>query len=472
MPNQHNKLVHKWHAALCQVHHEGNDCDTPSYWANDPLSLVTESTIESFSIGSGVSVLSTIHPAIEAAEHEVLIVTCFWAASPSLNSLATTLKRLSKRHALRKQRIRIRINLSSLSLFQKLFHTSSLSGHIYPPETWATEFGLPPLEELQGLDLQIKSIFVRPFSVMHPKFIVIDRKYVWVPSCNFSWETWFEGAVKLKGPIVSSYVEFWKKFWGRDDLPALDVNDTASRHAMAPSELITTDYAQDSSSTDLSTSNALFTTPPITTIFLPSPHHSSPNFHAIPWQSPAPPPPTPLNLFLLHLFSTASSQIYIQTPNLTSPPVLSAILSALERGVDVSILTNRRMMMLEQLLTAGTLTEICVYHLRRRYRHLVDRKADVHDVEAAKRLGKLTIRYYRPRRQRGEEIKGGEPVKSHLKLTVVDKETMVLGSGNMDRASWYTSQEVGVAFISKEAATSIMGAVQGSLEGKTEIYPV
>ena len=48
-----------------------------------------------------------------------------------------------------------------------------------------------------------------------------------------------------------------------------------------------------------------------------------------------------------------------------------------------------------------------------------------------------------------------EPVQTHVKLTVIDAEITVLGSGNMDRASWYTSQELGVAFFSDKFAALI-----------------
>jgi phosphatidylserine/phosphatidylglycerophosphate/cardiolipin synthase-like enzyme len=41
-----------------------------------------------------------------------------------------------------------------------------------------------------------------------------------------------------------------------------------------------------------------------------------------------------------------------------------------------------------------------------------------------------------------------EPAVSHLKMTLVDGRFLVLGSGNMDRASWFTSQELGMLFHS------------------------
>jgi phosphatidylserine/phosphatidylglycerophosphate/cardiolipin synthase-like enzyme len=49
-------------------------------------------------------------------------------------------------------------------------------------------------------------------------------------------------------------------------------------------------------------------------------------------------------------------------------------------------------------------------------------------------------------------------------MVVVDGEIIVLGSGNMDRASWFTSQELGVALLGRVVAERIRGAVDEGLE--------
>jgi phosphatidylserine/phosphatidylglycerophosphate/cardiolipin synthase-like enzyme len=74
----------------------------------------------------------------------------------------------------------------------------------------------------------------------------------------------------------------------------------------------------------------------------------------------------------------------------------------------------------------------------------------------------LRIGYFKP------EKGTGEPVKSHLKLVVVDDKVTVLGSGNMDRASWFTSQELGVALLSKEVAENVRDCVAAALEDRME----
>jgi len=487
----------------------------PHYWARDPSTLVTTSHVPTPTLGTGLSLhTSTLLPLLRLAEQEIIFITCFWASSPSLSALSSTLLYLSQKALSRHDgsKIRVRIGFSSRSLWQKLFHTSSPEGYVYKPEEWERKLGLPSPEELRGLDLEVKSLFFRPFSVMHPKFVVVDRARACMPSCNVSWETWLECCISLEGPVVGNLLEFWKYFWEGGKPPALGPSSSP-----LPARDDNLHDATTTPSVSLPTSIPLPPTPH-PTILLPSPHHSTLALSLpLPFLPTPATPPTPLNTLLLHLFATAASSIHILTPNLTSPPVISALLEALARGVDVSIIANRRMMLLEQLVTAGTVTEFCVWGMVRRYKRLVKRVSrgralrnrqgdDLAMLEEGRgggsELGKLKIGYYRPRprsRSRshpglgrraaadagggfgdgaGTENRGGEadgnahaePRKSHIKCTVVDSEVIVLGSGNMDRASWFTSQELGIALYGREVVEMIWGSVEGGLEGRVEEY--
>lgn len=122
-------------------------------------------------------------------------------------------------------------------------------------------------------------------------------------------------------------------------------------------------------------------------------------------------------------------------------------------------------MVLEQLVTAGTITEYEVWKLLRRYRRLLqsyNQSPAFPEPENPKtEPGVLRIGYYHPR----VGVKSTEePVKSHLKCAIMDDEVVVLGSGNMDRASWYTSQELGVALFSDEFAGCVRGTIEEGLK--------
>lgn len=452
---------------------EGIEENKSRFWAKGPSRLVTEATIDSgtFVIGNGANVYeSTILPALESAQREIILVTCFWAHSVSLERLSATLVKLSIRHCFHENepKLRIRLCFSSRSLTQKLFHTSSPAGYIYPPSRWQS-LGLPSPDLLENLDLQVKSLFFLPFSVTHPKFVIIDRQRALLPSCNLSWQSWLECCLPITGPFVDTLVEFWQHTWGRNDLPSLDSEDS---QGSCPTTLVSAPNSPkgyDGTVSTKPTNGSATSSPvlvgrpssPVKTVLLPSPHHRAPRFRPI--IAFAPPPPTPLNVYLIYHISNAVNHIQLLTPNLTSPPVISALLSALKRGVNVTLITNRRMMVLEQLLTAGTITEICVWNLRRRWKKLLNSKGPS-TFSASMEEG----RYPNPGAlQVGYFIPNGRYAKSHIKCTIVDEKVVVLGSGNMDRASWYTSQELGIALEGGDVVRDVWKRVERELnEGK------
>lgn len=466
MPVYNNSILRD---AISYLHSTGhsqrwNDENQTEPWLSSTDTLISQSTLQDFTIGTGRTIFtSSILPAILSARHEVILATCFWAPGPTLDELTSTLKQLSDRISSEgnRNKVKIYICLSSRSLLQKLFHTSSPNGYIYPPESWKRQLGLPCPSEIPGLELRAKSLFFRPFSILHSKCVIIDRQDVWLPSCNISWEEWYECCIHLQGAIVDQVFTFWKQIW--------DHNNTTTTVSL--------------SRTTAPNANAAKLVLPTT--LLPHPHHTSWRhnnwlLHTLRTQQP---PATPLTTTLQYLFTHAQKSITLLTPNLTSAPVYNALLSALARGVDIRLITNRKMMILEQLLTSGSLSEWWVWRLRREYGRLLHqqsgRNGDVED--GPPHLGVLRIEYFAPAsNERGSNGNGGtaeiahaiaaRTAKSHVKLTIIDSETVVLGSGNMDRASWYTSQELGIMLEGREGVGRIWDRVEAGLEGCLEVY--
>ena len=465
MSAEHHKelgVVGNWWQAMMK-NANANKTSHPNYFATTPETLQTEARLGSFLVGNSEDIYGHICPAIESAVEEVILVTCFWARSSSLDMVSKSLRILSDRVVKNQQaKIRVFIGFSSLSTLQKLFHTRSTQGTIYPATQWKNKLWLPDAAELPGLEIRIKSIFVLPFSVMHPKFVITDRKVVFLPSCNVSWESWFEGCITMSGPAVNQFVTFWKAFWVGEDVDINKLNDTA---------VTTADGAVDGILIDAPSRGAAHSSvdlrhmSPVYSLFLPSQHHANPRF-SLPWQSHRMAPPTPLNTFVLEILSSASSTIYMQTPNVTSPPVLSLLLQALRRGVNVHILTSEKLMILEQLVTAGTTTARCVRKLVKLYKRASSSARPFDEESQPLALGRLRVDYYQPKAEARRLL--GEPVQSHLKFTIVDEQWVVLGSGNMDRASWYTSQELGMAFKSQELAQSVRRVVSEQMSGRTK----
>lgn len=316
---------------------------------------------------------------------------------------------------------------------------------MYPPSTWSSQLGLPGPELLEAglIDLRVKSLFFLPFSVIHPKFLIVDRERAWVPSCNVSWEAWFEGCVEISGNVVSSLFKFYQQVW---DKQLEDQLTTSSDSGYPPDRSISLDEIGLTSVGSPASYYEVF--PPettIPTILLPSSHHRNPKFDIFPWHRSPSPPTTPLNVAILQLLDMAEHIIYLQTPNLTSMAVIDKLFDALKRGVNVAIITSEKLMILEQLVTAGTTTSRCLRSLIRRYEALKAQRSksknpadsgQVVDVEAQyPQLGHLNIYYFHPQSEDeqdpvDEEV-AEEPVQSHLKLTIVDAQYVVLGSGNV-----------------------------------------
>ncbi|KAL2366733.1 hypothetical protein RJZ56_000318 [Blastomyces dermatitidis] len=463
--------VEKWRQHVATDPLEGHDLSS----LND--SATAASMEPSFCTGTGLDILSNyICPDIETADREVVFVTCFWATvSESRVRLCEALRMLSKKivkkraaaspHTTTVENIKVYICLSSVSLLQKLRHTESTAGYVYNPTEWNEQLKLPIPQEIPGLDLTVKSIFIRPFSVMHPKFVIVDRKFVWLPSCNVSWESWYEGAFRLKGrSIVEKFHKFWTEVWNPDAQQphGAAVGGISTFPATAD---VTLPPLKDPPAKSAGQLVKSFPNTPanreLHTLFLPSSHHQNPAFRPGIFRLPRSEPRTPLNAFTKFLFANAESEIYIITPNLTAKPVMHALVQALEQGVKVTVVTNMNLMVMEQLATSGTTTARCINSLMNSHRRVLcawgKKETDATD---ATKPGKLTVREWKVANSRRCNLGGGSAfVKSHLKLTVVDERVVLLGSGNMDRASWYTSQEVGVALYSAEVAKEILHEV-------------
>ncbi|KAM5356636.1 hypothetical protein ACJ41O_003282 [Fusarium nematophilum] len=434
-------FVRPWKELLESRRDEQQD-DFPNHHVNNIDSLITTSVPRSLYVGTGHSIYTrALLPAILSARHSVQLVTCYWAASPSLDAIRETLLQLAaaRSEANVQTTLRIAIGFSSRGLFQKLFHPASRDGYVYAPSQYP-ELGLPGQDVLRnaGIELTVKSLFFTPFSVMHPKFVIVDGTRAWVPSCNVSWERWFEGCVEVEGDIVGRLLAFYERVWGdrkaHGDGGLQNETQINLQH----------ERPKDGDETSATQFIDFPTDGPVPAIFLPSPHHRNPRFSFFPFLSQSNPPMTPLNAALLTLFANAQRRITILTPNVTSGPVVDALLDALARGVDVQIRTSKGMMLIEQLVTACTTTSWCLGKLIKRYKALVNQPRASDPEAQLVPPGKLEILYYR--RLDARRDMDDEPVLSHFKMTLVDEEYLVLGSGNMDRASWWTSQEIGLLF--------------------------
>jgi phosphatidylserine/phosphatidylglycerophosphate/cardiolipin synthase-like enzyme len=389
-----------------------------------PISLAT---------GTGYSIYtSTIVPAIQAARHEVILVTCFWAESATRDVLSTALRQLSAKAMASSppKKIRVQICFSSGSLARNMLLPTPGDGQRYTSQQWH-KLGLPEELDIPGLDLTVTRKFFWPFGIIHSKYVIVDRDLAMMPSCNVSWERWFETAIILQGAFVNHLLDFHTSFWlNGGKLPEVP---SALHGAVPPHQSLIHGS--------------------IATTLLPSPHtptllppHLRPSsllrmLPCIPSKRPTH-PHTPLLTTTTHLLDTACKTITLTTPNVTAPTVIESLSAALTRGVRITIHTNRTLMTLEQLVTAGTTTPLSLSRLVK--------QAD----SRPHTRGLLRVHYFddpesgpggrAAKRGVKDAEKETTPVKLHAKVTIVDDDKLLLGSGNMDAASWHTSQELGV----------------------------
>ncbi|KIW65980.1 hypothetical protein PV04_08193 [Phialophora macrospora] len=423
------------------------------------------STILCLTTGTGYSIYkSTIIPAIKSAEREAILVTCFWAASATRELVNEALVHLSEKALSSSTRISVRICFSSSSLARNMLLPTPKEGQHYPSSSWK-KIGLPGPEELTGLDLRVSRKFSWPFGIIHSKYVVVDRKLAIFPSCNVSWERWFEVAVSCSGSVVAYLLSFHSQFWDNEQSPEAAFEcpvEEDGTHEATTAPTLTAPGAGGGGSGSKSSSDLNIPAP---TTLLPSPHTPSvlPNhLHpqtiiahcpCLPGTTSTPAfSPTPLLRTTYYLLATARSSITLLTPNLTEPTVVEVLLQALARGVSVRIWTNRTLMTMEQLVTAGTTTPTCIQRLRRR-------------AEETERGGHLEVSYFdgdngpgaqHPVLREIEEYRDTVPIKLHAKVTIIDGERILLGSGNMDAASWKTSQELGILIESRAVVNEFM----------------
>ncbi|KAG0125449.1 hypothetical protein HOY82DRAFT_571902 [Tuber indicum] len=405
--------------------------------------LLTTSLPTTYHVGTGRTQTQALTRAIKRARHEVIFVTCFWATSESLAILGHALRELSASAVSRGGKVRVRICFSSMSAWQKVRQALSPGGRRM---TWdVSELGLPGSGELAGLDILVRSLFFPPFSVMHGKYCVVDRRRAWIGSGNVSWECWGEGCGGFEGAgFVRSILAYYRAVWGDHEVASLP------------------GWGEDVVEVEEEEENpdVLEEVMECPTILLPNPHHSNPNFsfgssikslislllpcppthQLLLTPPPQAPPNTPQNAFLLTLLSLAKTSITIHTPNLTCQSLLSSLLSAASRGLHVTIITCRNMMRLEQLVTTPfSTTESCV-------RAFV---SSLPDVESGG--GNVDLGYWRGR---------GDVKQWHVKALVVDDAWTVIGSANGDRASWWGSGEINVCVFGRAYARDVGGRLE------------
>ncbi|RVD83771.1 uncharacterized protein DFL_005550 [Arthrobotrys flagrans] len=483
--------------------------DNPSSATHPIEDLLSASYIEDYVVGTGEALTNFQCTKMLEAENEIIIVTGFLNPTcASIKNLNRTIEILATRQVLKNIRrgtdsaLKVHICFSSSGILQKVLHTKNPKGRVWKKREWK-KLGLGDPSYLKGkIDLTVKSIFVRPVGLLHGKYMIVDRRILVVPSCNLSWEEWLEGATTYlryydDSPdcVVRKFVEYWESVWRHGEEPGPD------RFEPVVETFTAVRLNEGGGSIVLDRPRGLAIERSgwegfVPTVFLPHPESGSfppvwpfGEIEAI-WKilrslaglvfengvRDEEYLGNPQNAFWMAAIEGAEKSIYVHTPNITAKPLIDALMKAVKRGVVVEIVTSMGMMKWEQLVTAGTTTDKC---LTKMVVELQNWKQTLDEEEAATTGGLWIYRYDAKRRppllpfvKRPEDnFKLTWYDKSHVKCLIVDEEVMVLGSGNFDRASWATSQEVNVGlFLDSMRTGRVRQGLVDALAGRLEVF--
>ncbi|KAK6362630.1 hypothetical protein TWF730_000085 [Orbilia blumenaviensis] len=427
-------------------------------------------TSNSIVAASGTVPLTIISTVPDIADHyynliieataEIIIFSNFWKFSYAARRIGDALRMLSRKAGQTKEpRIAVKIMFDRGSIKHILY-----SRVIITEPEWVA-LGLPPSKEIPNIDLEVLNYHNFPLGTLHSKFMVIDKKVAILNSCNIQDNSNLEMMCQFEGPIVNEIWGHAIATWGvPTDLNILSANESSSA--------LESDYENISRADPLLDSEGLVNVPSIkhtlkdiTEVLnrsvknrypsnlvdgeAPEPlfySHSRLNTPSVPmFLAPRAPYAgfgnysinTPQNIAWLSAIYFAKSKIFIQTPDLNAEPVVTALLEAVKRGIEVKIILCLGYNDLGEMLpTQGGHNEWVVARMKEQLNE-VDKK-------------RLKIYWYVGR----DMVKPVHALKHfrtcHIKLMIVDGRIGIQGSGNQDSQSWFHSQEVNMVIDSEK----------------------
>ncbi len=134
----------------------------------------------------------------------------------------------------------------------------------------------------------------------------------------------------------------------------------------------------------------------------------------------------------LAALATADSVIKIETPNINDDHAKEAILAAVNRGVEVRLITSKEFNEVSEGFVGGPNGD----NIDELYRQL-------QLMGHTELCDRLKVRWYS--RDGVEPIVGNGPFASHVKYASFDNQVVIVGTTNMDTASWNFSHELNFA---------------------------
>ncbi|EPS36436.1 hypothetical protein H072_9996 [Dactylellina haptotyla CBS 200.50] len=403
---------------------------------------------------------------IVKARLDIIIFSNFWKNSYASRRIGEALKELSNQ---------IEEDGRSPVVVKILFDRGSLqhfvSSRVRVEEAEWITLGLPPSKQMRNIQLEIINYHNFPLGTLHSKFMVIDRQVAVLNSCNIQDNSNLEMMCQFDGPIIESLYEHAIITWGDGLNPTLP--SLSARRGSLPSQI------QDWQHVDtppMETQGIGLTMVELNKILNKSMGQKTAqegvddlmerpfcayNFHTkkqfpialvnrAPHSAPGNPSlDAPQNIAWLSGIKFAEAKIFIQTPDLNAPPVVTALIEAIKRGVEVSLVLCMGYNDLGEMLPLqGGHNEIVVVRMKQQLN------------EEEKKLFKV---YWYVGRDLDRPIHATKQIRTcHIKLMIVDERIGIQGSGNQDSQSWFHSQEINCMIDSEDVCRDWMKQLKGN----------
>ncbi|KAF3317376.1 hypothetical protein TWF173_011028 [Orbilia oligospora] len=400
---------------------------------------------------------------IVEAKFEILIFSNFWKNSYAAKRIGEGLKVLSER---------IGQNNRSPVIVRIMFDRGSVK-HVFQSRVavaeaeWVT-LGLPSTKDAPYVDLEVLNYHNLPIGTFHSKFVVIDKRIAVLNSCNIQDNSNLEMMCQFEGPVVDEIWDHAVSTWGlsisskdsfengsrSNSFPGLDAlaastmrpslfNDPPPKRIIkditqvlnrSVSSPLQTDAINDDILNVPFRSHLRLNTSDIAMVLAPRAPY--PSFGNVSLN-------TPQNVAWLSAIYFAKSKVFIQTPDLNAAPVITALLEAVKRGVEVSIVLCLGYNDLGEMLpTQGGHNEWVVGHM-------------IKQLNKEERM-RFKIYWY-VGRDMMKPVHAAKHFRTcHIKLMIVDERIGIQGSGNQDTQSWFHSQEINIVIDSEEVCKQWM----------------
>jgi phosphatidylserine/phosphatidylglycerophosphate/cardiolipin synthase-like enzyme len=451
-----------------------NELQKPNLVSSVPLhNLIYEKTNRFAKVlSTGGNIFNEYKNIISGAKKEVLIASYFWVTQGTDKNKYGSNTNSKKSYAAQKigeglvqaqknipngQKINVYILINELMLEQ-------LKNDIFREFLEINEGELSKINQVQdaiiswekmGLDKNKFSFKLASFEQysdfnMHDKFIVVDSEKFIVGSANVKPEnnpepgSQHEVAMLVEGESAKGVEKYFKDKWDKKNITEYNCSQKENRSFCLPIEFSKrTKLKNETRETKFLENKNNFGV-----IILPSDGNSSPTRKHL---------ESPQNRGWLSGIENAKQSIEVISPNISAVPFVEKIKDAILRGVEVRMITayghaDKEYEALHNLFATGSSNTKVATEIFAPFLKTLPKFSKTYPVKIIQNQNPL--KWYVPPNSNLPAF-GSGPNVVHAKYLILDNQVVILGSGNQEFFSYYTSSELNALVDNKEFANTL-----------------